>query len=143
MIIRIDSERGTHGWQVRISHVKHTKLFSDRKYGGSEKAKTAAKNYEADYLTIHPSPHKKGAPRSSRRNDNTSGMNGVHYSYTRWHGKTEKHYFWGASYITDEGNLRTHRFYIETHGFDKAKQLAIEFRRDWEKRLLSESETPK
>ena len=102
----------------------------------------AAQNYEADYLKLHPAPAQKSL-RTSRRVDNTSGMNGVHYSYTRWHGKAEKHYFWGASYITDDGNPRTHRFYIETHGFDKAKQLAIEFRRDWEKRRLNESETPK
>jgi len=143
MIIRIDSEKGTHGWQVRISHAKHSKLFSDRKYGGSEKAKIAAQDYEADYLALHPSPHKKGALRSKRRNDNTSGMNGVHYSYTRWHGKAEKHYFWGASYITDEGKPRTHRFYVATHGFDKAKQLAMMFRREWEKSQLSDIETPK
>jgi len=143
MIIRIDSKNGTHGWQVRISRAKHSKLFSDRKYGNSEKAKIAAQNYEADYLMLHPSPFQQGAPRSLRRNDNTSGINGVHYSYTRWHGKAEKHYFWGASYITDDDNPRTRRFYVDTHGFDTAKNLAIEFRRAWEIRRLNETEMPK
>lgn len=144
MIIRIDSERGTHGWQVRISHTKHSKLFSDRKYGDSEGAKMAARDYETDYLKLHPSPFKSGnSARTSRRTDNTSGVNGVHYSYVRWHKKEEKHYFWGASFINDEGSPRTRRFYVETHGFDKAKTLAIEFRQTWEAGQLAENKTPK
>jgi len=62
-IIRIDKEKtktggNTHGWQIRagqnLQRGYHSKLFSDGKYGGSDKALDEAEKYLQNYLQEHP-----------------------------------------------------------------------------------------
>jgi len=134
-IVRIDSDaRSTHGWQVRIYHTHHTKFFSDRRYGGTDAARTAARHYHETYMQQHPADSARSGPRPRRQSNNTSGINGVHYSFTRWHNERERRWYWAASYRNERGEPRNRRFYVQTHGFDGAKKLAIAFRKEWEAR---------
>ncbi len=132
-IVRIDSDaHSTHGWQVRIHHARHTKFFSDGRFGGADAAEKAARQYHDTYLRQHPPEYARSGPRPRRQSNNTSGINGVHYSFTRWRGERTRRWYWAASYRNERGEPRNRRFYVQTHGFDGAKKLAIAFRRAWE-----------
>lgn len=132
-IVRIDSDsHSTHGWQVRIHHARHSKFFSDGRYGGRNAAQKAATMYEQAYLRDHPARQPRTGPRRQRKTNNTSGVNGVHYSFTHWRGERTRRWYWAASYRNERGEPRNRRFYVQTHGFDGAKKRAIAFRRAWE-----------
>ncbi len=149
-IVRIDapknSKKGTHGWQVRAGGKRgyHSKLFSDTQYGSKGKALVAAEQYLEEYLKAHPElADTTGPPFRFDDSDevqanNKSGVNGVHKTYT-YHGwdkkKEHKAWYWAASCpIGPQGqrNRWTRRFYIDTHGDEEAKRLAVEFRQMWE-----------
>lgn len=149
-IIRIDkpknSKKGTHGWQVRVpTGVKkkyHSKMFSDKLHGSSDKALAAAKEYLDAYLKQHPEAAERPPNRPpffhtlTRRN--TSGVNGVfrsHHYYT-WDKDRVPRYYWAASCPTGpNGRYFAKRFYIESHGELTARQMAIEFRKMWEEAM--------
>jgi len=150
-IVRIDhpknSSKGTHGWQVRVGGKRgyHSKLFSDNVYGSKGKALVAAEEYLEEFVKAHPElePQKNNWPfwtseTQDVRSNNTSGINGVHKTYT-YHGwdKKKKHkaWYWAAFCpIGPEGqrNKWMKRFYIDSHGEEEAKRRAIEFRKMWE-----------
>ena len=158
-IIRIDKDKSksggnTHGWQVRAGrNLKtgyHSKLFSDGKYGGRDKALAEAEAYLERYLQEQPEydfktgqfKWKHGFNENGTLNSrNKSGRNGVFRS--REHHRRDKsryRYFWGASYTIDRFGktkiIRSEKFYIEEHGEKEAKRLAIEFREMWEEAAL-------
>lgn len=152
-IVRIDCPKnsptkGTHGWQVRVGGKRgyHSKLFSDNRYGSKGKALVAAEAYMEGYVKLHPEEdarrtlpfytHFKNG--NTVRSNNKSGINGVYRSHS-YHGwdksRTFKAYFWAAFCpIGPEGqrNRWFKRFYVDTHGEQEAKRLAIEFRKMWE-----------
>ena len=154
-IIRIDkvtskSGGNTHGWQLRVGrNLKvgyHSKLFSDGKYGDREQARAKAEAYLARYLQDHPKFNVKTEPFRWQRGfnenrtlgkRNKSGRNGVYRSRSTYrYDKSRYRYFWGASYTIDRFGktkvIRSERFWIDEHGEEQAKQLAIEFREMWE-----------
>jgi len=143
-IVRIDkpknSPHGTHSWQVRVGGKRkyHSKLFSDRQYGGQQEALGAAQAYLESYLTAHPQEWVR-AYRSYHQGkmfaNNKSGVTGVCYfeSRHRWD-KGRLVGYWCASLPTGpEGQKTWHKkFNIERYGAREARRLAIEFRREWE-----------
>ena len=58
-IVRIDiPHRNTHGWQVRVTrrNERHTKFFSDSRFGGSDEAYAAAEQYRDQLIAELPEP---------------------------------------------------------------------------------------
>ena len=154
-IVRINKDKNksggnTHGWQVRagqdLKTGYHSKLFSDGKYGGSDKALAEAEAYLEQYLQEHPEYNfraerpkwKRGFKESGTLNRrNKSGRNGVYRSRTTLRNdRSTYRYFWGASYTIDRFGktkiIRSERFFIDEYGEQEAKRKAIEFREMWE-----------
>ena len=143
-IVRIDkpknSPHGTHSWQVRVGGKRkyHSKLFSDRQYGGQQAALAAAQAYLENYLAVHPqervSPYRPYHQGKMLAN-NKSGVTGVYYTeYAHRWDKGRLVGYWCASIPTGpEGQKPWHKkFNIERYGAREARRLAIEFRREWE-----------
>lgn len=142
------------GWQVRISDstqgIQHTKLFSDKLWGGEKKAKDAAQKYLEEYQTEHNIPKpvpgyfryrvSEGTPKN-----NTSGVVGVYRSTYRDHRRPEQpaRDFWAAHYSVYLGNRRQYRqkkFWIDKYGEERSKKLAIQWGALWEKAVESGEE---
>jgi hypothetical protein len=125
-------------------------LFSDGKYGGSDKALAEAEKYLQQYLQEHPEYNvkttrfkwKNGFNESGTlHSQNKSGRNGVYRSRTNLRNDKSKYrYFWGASYTIDrfgKTNItRSEKFFIDEYGEREAKRKAIEFRELWEEAAL-------
>ena len=165
-IIRIDKDKtktggNTHGWQVRAGrNLKtgyHSRLFSDGKYGGSDKALAEAEKYLAKYLQEHPEYNIKTTrfkwqhgfnENGTLHGRNKSGRNGVYRSRTNLRNDKSKYrYFWGASYTIDRFGktnvIRSEKFFIDEYGEREAKRRAIEFREMWEEAALQGVEAVK
>ena len=165
-IIRIDKDKSksggnTHGWQVRtgknLQRGYHSKLFSDGKYGGSDKALAEAEQYLQKYLQEHPEYNVKTTrfkwkhgfnENRTLHSQNKSGRNGVYRSRTNLRNdKSTYRYFWGASYTIDRFGktkvIRSEKFFIDEYGEKEAKRKAIEFREMWEEAALQGVEAVK
>ncbi len=157
-IVRIDkpknSPKGTHGWQVRVGGKRgyHSKLFSDNVHGGPDKAKVEAETYLQLYLQEHPEArikYKRRYHKGKRMGSNSSGVTGVYYTeYAhRWNKGQTVGYWCAFVPHGPKGQKRWHKkFNIDRYGRDKAKEMAIEFRQEWEKAmdqaLLENSDKP-
>ena len=133
VVIRIDSD-STHGWQVRVyRHGKtYSRLFSDRKYGGKEKAFDAAKAYRQE-LEAEVAAMPEGAPRRRliRRNKNNStGVVGISRTFKRDR-RGIKHEVYAVSWNPEPGVARGTSFSIKKYGEDEAFKRACRLR--WEK----------
>jgi hypothetical protein len=122
-IRRIDNETNrTHAWLVQVQRGNRIviKMFSDRIFGGKQKALAAAIEFRKPLINA-PSPAEHNLwHRSIVRRNNTSGIPGVGLYKSCYN--TEK---WVA-YWTDENGIRKSRtFSVKIHGKRKAKQLAI------------------
>jgi len=140
-ISRIDS-KNTHGWYVRIylnGGVFVSKLFSDRLHGGKQQALKDAQvfrdhNQMVADLQKQSSKGKKNKPFFTKPpKNNTSGIIGVNEIKTISRNRNI-HYFQAT--WSEQGRARTKKFYVTaTRSVDKAKQAAIEHRRNMEKKL--------
>lgn len=132
-IIRIDSD-STHGWQVRVyKHGKtYSRLFSDRKSGGKEKAYKAAVAYRKE-LQEEIAALPESAPRRrlihSNKN-NVTGVVGISRTYKR-DKNGRKHEVYAVSWNPEPGVPRGTSFSIKKYGEDKAFKMACKLR--WEK----------
>jgi hypothetical protein len=82
-IVRIDIDgRNTHGWQVRVTrhNERHTKFFSDSRYGSSEEARAAAQRFRDQIIADLPAPL-NGAEIAARVRS-TSGVPGIRLSFS-------------------------------------------------------------
>ena len=82
-IVRIDiPHRNTHGWQVRVTrqNERHTKFFSDSRYGGSDEAYAAAKQYRDQLIAELPQPLSGAEIAALARS--TSGVPGIRLSFS-------------------------------------------------------------
>ena len=131
-----DSSKGTHGWQVRGPGKRgyHSKLFSDRKYGGRNEALEAAREYLKEVEEKYPPQKAEGVVlRDEPLSNNQSGILGVYRSH-QYHSKTgELEEYWGAyCRLGPDGNPYLKKYYICGQRDDEeAFHLAVEFRQMW------------
>jgi len=121
----------THGWQFFCSRTgKHvTKLFSDRTYGGTRKAKAAAVKYRDSYLTKLVAPRKVISHRRSSRGLKTPGV--IKVTEPRQHGT----YVRIRAQVRYPKKVERRSWNVEEHGLDEAIRLAT----NWRKRHLAKS----
>ena len=132
-VIRIDSD-STHGWQVRVyRHGKtYSKLFSDKKCKGRDKAFEAAVSYR-DQLMAEVASLPDQAPRRRliRHNKgNTSGVVGISRTHKRDR-RGVQHEVYAVSWNPEPGVARGTSFSIKRYGEDEAFRKACELR--WSK----------
>lgn len=131
-VVRIDTG-GTHGYQARIggSVGYESKLFSDKKWGGKRKAKTAAIAWLEERGDRY-APRRFG-PKKGIQINNMSGTPGVHQSQLTRNGNVSR--YWAAHYSIGPNGKRTHRskrFYFGAKRTEEeARALADEFRTSW------------
>ncbi len=140
-ISRIDS-KNTHGWYVRIyanGGVFTSKLFSDRLYGGKQKALGAAKSFRdhnqmVAELQKDKSKYKKKKPFYDKPpKNNSSGVVGVNEIETEVRGR-KIHYFQAT--WSEDGKAHSKKYYVTAkRPRDEAFELAVEHRRKKEEML--------
>ena len=140
-ISRIDSQ-STHGWFVRAYKNKKifSKLFSDHKYAGREKAlEEAQKHRDALYLKLAQIPQAPRARRVAFRDSrNTTGVLGVS-RVKRKNNKGGYYEYFTVSWRPEPGVQKCTSFSINKYGEKKAFDLAVAHR----KKMLLKSYGPK
>lgn len=132
-VIRIDSD-STHGWQVRVyrNAKTYSRLFSDRKCGGRDKAFEAANAYRetlvSEIAQLPPTPKRRRFVRSNK--GNTSGVIGISRTYKRDR-QGRRHEVYAVSWNPEPGVARGTSFSIKRYGEDEAFRKACQLR--WEK----------
>ncbi len=154
-VSRIDS-KNTHGWFVRVykESKTHSKLFSDLKCGGKEKALELAIEHRDEMrkelglpafkvvpgLEIEQKPKRLRGPKGKRKkgkrytvvrnlrkyNKSKTGVVGVYRS-----SKGEGYEYYMVSYQARSNQRKTKSFSIEKHGEEGAFDLACEFREEY------------
>jgi hypothetical protein len=111
------------GWRAQyyIMGRQCVKLFSDLKYGGSDRAKKAAETFALADIKEHEELRNLNRRLEPRQNSQI-GVPGVG-RYARKKGGP----FWAAS-VSRDGKKHMRKFSVEIHGEDLARQLAIECR---------------
>ncbi len=128
-ISRIDS-KGTHGWYVRVykNGKTYSKLYSDSKYNGKERAlKFAQKARELALETISKIPDKPIRRFVTRDKRNKSGVVGVSKTKkTLKSGKVNEYY--QVTWSPEPGKIKNRQWSIEKYGEERAFELAKTFR---------------
>ena len=135
-IRRFDTDiNHTHAWLVQVQRQGgiFIKMFSDRLYGGKQKALNAAIEFRDNTLTAVSNYKYHYQRRSILRRNNTSGIPGVgHYENISNPNTKNVAIFWAAFWDDEFGVRRQRKFAVSRYGERKAKKLAIAER---EKRL--------
>lgn len=161
-ISRIDApDRNEHSWLVRATKdsVTYSKSFADRKYGGKEKAMKIAIEYRDKLyksLNIDPSkPRKRGFrefpyPFFTKKSNNKTGVVGVYRVVKTIEKETPEgkkqsvvrdHY---VASINVEKYKQVQKFFsVAEHGEEKARKLAIAWRKKMEKQVAGRIVLPK
>ncbi|MFP4166534.1 MAG: AP2 domain-containing protein [Opitutales bacterium] len=130
-ISRIDSG-STHGWFVRgyRNGKTYSKLFSDRKCGGKNKALSLARDYQeelsAELEAIPKNPRKRRIVLSDSRNN--TGELGVSRT-TKVDPNGGEHDCYSVSWRPEPGVQKCTSFSIRKYGEKKAFRLAVAHRR--------------
>ena len=137
-ITRVESGVLTLGWnfRLRVAGRIESKFFSDRSYGGKENALVVARMYrDARLKLLSPkNPMRRIGEKSSR---NSSGIVGVsRTAIITANGK--KYACWSAQWPFSHGKHSIRRFSILKFGEAKARQLAIQARREGLKTLKAQ-----
>lgn len=131
-ISRIDS-KGTHGWYVRVYNngKTYSKLYSDNKYGGKDRALKFARKARqdaVDRLRKDPSNNRDNRPNLIHRNkNNTTGVVGV----TRARKKNRSGNYseiYQARWTNKYGKIKMRQWSIRKYGEEEAFRLACQFR---------------
>ncbi len=123
---------GFKGWRVSVTRHGEvfTRYFSDRQFGSMKKSQEAAQKCLTAFLAKLDS-----APLVSTRRKPTGKQIGVsEHTVTKSGGKDPK-VSWVASWPETDGRRKIVRFPVSKFGARKAKQLAIDARREAEERL--------
>jgi hypothetical protein len=135
-IRRFDTDiNHTHAWLVQVQRQGEIsiKMFSDRLYGGKQKALKAAIEFRDNTLATISNYKYHYQRRSILRRNNTSGIPGVGHYENISNPKTKNvAIFWAAFWDDEFGVRRQRKFSVLRYGERKAKKLAIAER---EKRL--------
>lgn len=112
-VVRIDTYN-THGWQVRITRHRnrHTKFFSDARYGSSDEALSAAEAHRDEMLKSLPEPLPGTKIAAAARS--TTGVPGVRLNMEHTGARIE------ADAVMDDGRRRVKTFSLRRWGLRKA-----------------------
>jgi len=130
-ITRIDQpSRRTHGFFVRLCRLGKTysAFFSDKKFGGQERALAVSKKYYLKLkklLGVPPKQSRRFWAETVRRRGK-SGIHGVRRVINRHPGGVSK--YWVAAWSPELGVHRKKQFSIRKFGEEKAKALALRAR---------------
>lgn len=155
-ISRIDSpDRNEHCWLVRATKdsVTYSKSFADKKYGGKEKAMKIAVEYRDKLyksLNIDPTKSRKRGfrvfpyPFFTKKNNNKTGVVGVYRATKAVEKETPEgkknvvvrdHF---VASINIEKYKQVQKFFsVAEHGEEKARKLAIAWRKKMEKEVAT------
>lgn len=129
-VIRIDGT-STHGWQVRVYRggKTHSRLFSDRTYGGKAEAFEAALAFRRELAAeIAAQPAPEPARRLVRANRlNQTGVTGISRTVKRDRRGIE-HEVYAVSWNPRPGVARSTSFSIKRYGEDTAFRMACQKR---------------
>lgn len=129
-ITRLKYEHTSEGWWARYTRdgVTFGEVFrdNDERYGSKRAAWEAAKKWHEEVREILPPLNRREYAEIKKRS-NKSGHTGVYRSFDRR--KKGNRYFWAAHWAQEPGKQKHAYFYIDEHGEEKAKQLAIEARK--------------
>ncbi len=128
-ISRIDSN-GTHGWYVRVykNGKTYSKLYSDNKYNGKERAlKFARKAREMAVETMRSIPDEPVRRFVTSDKRNKSGVLGVSKTKKKLKSGRTVHYY-QVTWSPKPGKLKNKQWSTLKYGEDKAFRLAVEFR---------------
>ena len=128
-ISRIDS-KGTHGWYVRIykNGKTYSKLYSDSKYNGKERAlKFAQKARKMALETMKNIPDKPVRRLVTSDKRNKSGIIGVSKTTKTNPNGTQSDYF-QVTWSPKPGKIKNRQWSVRKYGADQAFKLAKDFR---------------
>lgn len=132
-IIRVDNST-THGYQLRMrrkGELVCSEFFSDGKFGSKSKALAAARKSRSQHERKHPHYTRKEVVTicSPKRGSTIPGVRLAKetYQYGEWE---YSYWFWVAQWCPRPGERKTKRFSVQKYGDRKARQLAIEARRE-------------
>jgi hypothetical protein len=128
-ISRIDA-KGTHGWYVRIykSGKTYSKLYSDNKYGGTERAlKFAKKAREMALETLKNVPDSNSRRLVSHDKRNKSGIIGVSRT-TKTNVAGEVSLYYQVTWSPEKGKIKNRQWSVKKYGEEEAFRRAKEFR---------------
>jgi hypothetical protein len=131
-IVRIDIiHRNTHGWQVRVTRQRHrhTKFFSDVRFGGSDGAFVAAQHYRDHLIEKLPDALRGSEVAAMKRS--TSGVPGIRLSFDDGVARIE------ADTLTADGQRKVRKFSVRKWGLRKALWEACKW-----KALIREAQAP-
>ncbi len=136
-ISRLKYESVSNGWLARYTREKvlFSKTFFDSAYGSAEASFDAAKAWHDEARRLLP-PLNRREYVEIKKGNNTSGITGVHRATKK--AKGHRYDVWIASWRTAEGKRKNKAFYIGQHGEEKAKELAIQLRKEMVAQLPTE-----
>ncbi len=140
-ISRIDS-KSTHGWFVRAyrNGKTYSKLFSDRKHGGRDKAYEAAKAFHENLRERLKAVPKETKPQRVVVSDSRNKTGEIGVSRTSRKGpKGAVYECFSVSWRPKPGVQKCTSFSIKKYGEKKAFRLAVEHRRKMMKLVHGES----
>jgi len=132
-LFRIDTGR-THGWQVRIirNGERHTKLFSDKKYGGEEAAYEKALAHRNEMLEELPDLPDEGPLHTDEVHERRweavtrTGVKGIGFTMTTYSRATDAKRPYITAHWPGEDRWRCTSFSIVKHGLRGALNEAAE-----------------
>ena len=129
---RKDNKGRTQGWWVRMKRGSETfsRMFSDGKYGGKDKALAAAMRYRDELEKKYGVADYTGF-RTDKTARNKSGVIGVHKDTkrkTKANGRIYSYEFWIASWVDEKGKHHVRSFSISKYGEAEALRLALKER---------------
>ncbi len=130
-ISRIDS-KGTHGWYVRVykNGKTYSKLYSDNKYGGKDRAlKIAKKARKVAVQAMKSVPTKRSRRLVTSDRRNKTGVIGVNRTKKRNRSGTVSEYY-QVTWSPKTGKTKNKQWSIKKYGEKKAFELACEFRHE-------------
>jgi len=135
-ISRIDT-RDTHGWYVRIykNGKTYSKLYSDNKYGGKERALLVAQKARVialEALKELPREPKRRLVRTDRRNK--SGIIGVSKTTKINKNGTTSDYF-QVTWSPEPGKVKNRQWSVKKYGEEEGGRRAVEYRQQGMKEI--------
>lgn len=128
-ISRIDA-KGTHGWYVRIykNGKTYSKLYSDNRYGGRDKALTFAQKARKIALdTLKSLPENNVRRLVSHDKRNKSGIIGVSRT-TKTNADGDTSVYYQVTWSPEKGKIKNRQWSVRKYGEEGAFKRAKEFR---------------